>query len=348
MPLKLVKRHNSDFWYMRGTVRGVTVDESTRLVDKEAAEALRAKREWELTQGAVFGRRATATFIEAAVKYMKRGGETRFLERISNEIGRKRLSEINQDLIDTTARKLYPNRSNSTLNRQVYAPISAVLKLAAKLELCEYRVITRLEEPPARIRWLQYEEAERLISAASKHLKPLLVFFFYTGARVSEGLYLDWSQVDLSRSHVSFLKTKNKNPRGMPLHPRVVAELTNLPHRDGKVFRRPDGLPYEYHGDDEEKAGGQIKTAFRGACRRASINDFRPHDCRHTWATWHYAANRDLIGLKYLGGWKTDRMVLRYAHVNTAGFAASIGLLPWGNSGEVGNGEVKRSTKTGA
>ena len=92
------------------------------------------------------------------------------------------------------------------------------------------------------------------------------------------------------RAHVVLLDTKNDDHRGMPLHPRAVAALANLQHRTGPVFRRPDKKPYE----PMDGEGGQFKTAFRGACRRAGISDFHPHDCRHTWATWHYSANRDL------------------------------------------------------
>src|SRR5207302_1368002 len=124
-----------------------------------------------------------------------------------------------------------------------------------------------------------------------------------------EALYLDWRQVDLSRRQVQFLATKNGDARGVPLHPRVLAALASMPHRDGAVFRRPDGLSYVR----KVNGGGPIKTAFRGACRRAGITDFSPHDCRHTWATWHYAANRDLVGLMELGGWRSEKMVLRYA-----------------------------------
>jgi integrase len=138
--------------------------------------------------------------------------------------------------------------------------------------------------------------------------------------------------------------TKNGEGRGIPLHRRVVLDLANLKHRDGQVFRRPDGLPYVV----KEDGGGQIKTAFKGACRRAGITDFSPHDCRHTWATWHYMANRDLLALKTLGGWKTERMVFRYAHVNTAQHAHTIESLPWGNSGEQLPIETKPSTKIGA
>ena len=71
---------------------------------------------------------------------------------------------------------------------------------------------------------------------------------------------------------------------------------------------------------------------FKGACKRAGIIDFHPHDCRHTWATWHYAANRDLVALMDLGGWKSERMVLRYAHMNVAHREQSITALPWDQS----------------
>jgi integrase len=135
---------------------------------------------------------------------------------------------------------------------------------------------------------------------------------------------------------VEFLETKNGEPRGVPVHPRVIAALEKLPHREGRVFRRPDGLAYS----EKDDGGGQIKTAFRGACRRAGIPNFSPHDCRHTWATWHYQRNRDVIALMKLGGWKSERMVLRYAHVNVEHLANSIDALPWAKSGtiKIGNG----------
>ncbi len=99
-----------------------------------------------------------------------------------------------------------------------------------------------------------------------------------------------------------------------------------MPHREGAVFRRPDTKPYKRKKD----GGGQIKTAFRGACKRAGVKDFSPHDCRHTWATWHYVANRNLSALMEFGGWKSEAMVMRYAHVNSDHLRASIDALPDG------------------
>jgi integrase len=123
-----------------------------------------------------------------------------------------------------------------------------------------------------------------------------------------------------------------------------VAALADLLHREGEVFRKPNGQPYERPvRADDTSAGTRIKTAFRAACRRAGIKDFRPHDCRHTWATWHYAKNRDLGALMRLGGWSSERMVLRYAHVNVEELADSINRLPGGNLGELWIGKEKAS-----
>jgi integrase len=76
------------------------------------------------------------------------------------------------------------------------------------------------------------------------------------------------------------------------------------------------------------------KGVQRRACRRAGITDFHPHDCRHTWAKWHYQENRDLTALQALGGWLTLKMVMRYAHANKSEFRASIDRLP-GKAGEI-------------
>ena len=66
----------------------------------------------------------------------------------------------------------------------------------------------------------------------------------YTGARTGEALWLDWRDVELTRAHVQFPKTKNGDARGVGLHPRAIAALANLKGRTGEVFRRPDGKPY--------------------------------------------------------------------------------------------------------
>lgn len=347
MSLRLVRRPGRPNWYLKGTVRGVAVRESTgiALANKEAAETVRAQREWQVIQGSVFGQGAVATFLAAAVGYLEQDGEGTFLQPILDRIGDVRLADIDQALIDKTARELYPGRAPATLNRQAYTPIAAVLRFAAKRGMTHLRAIERPTLPKGRVRWLTFAEAERLLRACSPHLRRLVLFLFATGARVSEALYLDWREVDLKRAQVTFLDTKNGEHRSVPLHPRVAAELAALPRRRGRVFKTNRGKDY---AEKEERGGGQIKTGFRAACRRAKIKNFRPHDCRHTWATWHYAANRDLASLMTLGGWKSERMVLRYAHVNVAQLAPSIAnaLAVWGAGNNSNNRTRARSVKS--
>ena len=335
MRLQLKRRPKTPYWIIRGTVRGIRVEESTGTSDRRVAEEIRAKREAEILAQSVYGRRATATFAHAAVSYLENGGSKRFAGRVISHFGTTPLAQIDQDALDAGAKKLFPHASPATRNRQFFAVASAILHHAAKRGWCPPPIIQRPRASDSRIRWITIEEADRLIASCSDHLRPLVIFMLYTGARIGEALWLNWSTLDLSRAHVTFPKTKNGRARGVPLHARVVAALTNLKGRSGEVFRRPDGKPYSRpRSADDTSAGTRIKAAFAGACRRAGITDFHPHDCRHTWATWHYAQNRDLGGLMRLGGWKSERMVMRYAHVNVGELQHSIDKLPGGNLGD--------------
>lgn len=323
MPLKVIRRHGSPYWYLRGSFRGELVDESTKVADRGQAETIRAKREGEILHRQVGGAKATATFLEAAVSYMENGGERRFLERLVGHFGATTLGRIGQSEIEAAARKLYPGASPSTVNRQVFTPMSAVMSHAAKRKLGDKPAFERPTQPRGRVRWISYKEADSLIAACAPHLAPLVTFMLYTGCRVGEALALQWRDVNLERAHATFLETKNGDRRGIPLHPRATTALEALRGRDGHVFRTRTGAPYLPKAD----GGGQIKTGFNAACRRAGITDFRPHDCRHTWATWHYAKNRDIAALMRLGGWRSTAMVLRYAHVNVDDLAGGVARL---------------------
>ena len=116
MPLKLVKRHGSPCWYLRGSVRGVAVDESTKTPDREQAEALRAKREWEIVNRQIGGNRAVATFLEAAVSYLENGGEARYVKALIDHFKTTPLSQIGQAEVDSCARRLFPRLAPATIS----------------------------------------------------------------------------------------------------------------------------------------------------------------------------------------------------------------------------------------
>ena len=243
--LKLVKRPKSPNWIMRGTVRGQSIEETTGVADKKIAEEIRVKREGELMTESIWGKAKTVTFAHAALDYLEHGGgEGRFLGPLTEHFNTTLLRDINQHAIDLAAVKLYPKAGPATRNRQVYTPLSAILRHAARKGWCELPLLARPKQPKGVIRWIKPGEAERLIEACAPHLKPLVVFLLYTGARAGEAVWLDWANVNLDKAQVTFVKTKNGEPRSVPLHPRVVQVIALLKHREGEVFRTPSGEPY--------------------------------------------------------------------------------------------------------
>jgi hypothetical protein len=90
MPLRLVRRSKTPYWVVRGTVRGIRIEESAGTDNKKIAEEIRAKREAEILAEAVYGRRATATFAQAALSYLQQGGSRRYLNEIFRISGPQR------------------------------------------------------------------------------------------------------------------------------------------------------------------------------------------------------------------------------------------------------------------
>ena len=73
---------------------------------------------------------------------------------------------------------------------------------------------------------------------------------------------------------------------------------------------------------------GQANTrAWRNALKRAGIKNFRWHDVRHVWATWHVMASTTMAELQELGAWKSEAMVRRYAHFAPEQLRAAAGKL---------------------
>lgn len=322
--LTLKTRRGSPYWYLRGTVRGISVEESTKIVirERKLAEEYKITREKELLEESIHGKRVTALFSQAALSFLEHSGYSSYrLADIVLHFGDTKLSKIGAQEIHAGARAVFPGMQPASRRTHYYTPLSAILSHAASLGWCDK---VTFEWPSANegvVRWLTKEEAHRLIDQG-RHIKPLLMFMFYTGCRISEAMNLQRQDIDLERKHVQFIDTKNGTSRGVPLHPLVVQALSKTP-LTGDVFRRADGTEYP----KDTRPSDRIKTVFKRACKRAGIKNFRIHDTRHTWATWHYQKNRDLGALQKLGGWKTLEMVMRYAHTNVEELSSTIERL---------------------
>jgi integrase len=353
MSLRIVWRNG--IAYIRGTVRGQPCYETAGTSDPELAEAFRAKREAELYESAIFGARAVVGFQRAALSYLEAEPRSKSTKRdVARLVAHFRntvVGKINQDAADRAVTAIVgDDAAPGTKNRAVYTPLIAILNHAAWREWCDAPRIKKKKPPKGKTRWLTPDEARALILGASAHIRPLIVFLLGTGARMSEAIDLTWRDVDLAEARVVFRDTKNGSERVARMPPAAVAALASLGHRDGAVFRTERGEPY---ADKERNEGGQIKTAWRTACRRAGLIAFAPaeheiaadgpysavrivptatpHDLRHSWATWFYRLARDLLLLKDEGGWKTLSMVERYTHLATSEIDNGIVAI-WGGA----------------
>jgi len=75
---------------------------------------------------------------------------------------------------------------------------------------------------------------------------------------------------------------------------------------------------FTFKGKPVLKAGG---NAWKKALKRASIDNFRWHDLRHTWASWLTQNGVPLHVIQEMGAWQSTEMVRRYAHLAPEQFA---------------------------
>jgi integrase len=198
--------------------------------------------------------------------------------------------------------------SNATVNRTMEVMRAILRKAANEWEWIDRAPAVRmLPEPKRRVRWLTHEEAERLIGELPEHLAEMVRFSLATGLRKANVTGLEWSQVDLER-RVAWVhpdQAKARKAIGIPLNAEAIL-----------VLRRQAGKHRRLVFTHRRKPVRNVNTkAWKAALRRAGIVDFRWHDLRHTWASWHAQAGTPPNALQELGGWESVDMVRRYAHL---------------------------------
>jgi len=167
--------------------------------------------------------------------------------------------------------------------------------------------VRMLKEPRKRIRWLTHEEVATLLTHLPQHLQHTVRFSLATGLRQSNVTGLEWSQVDLER-RVAWIhadQSKSGRPIGVPLNSEAVILLREQVGKHRKFC-------FTYKGKRVLKCNTK---AWRGGLTKAGIENFRWHDLRHTWASWHVQNGTPMHVLQELGGWSDIRMVQRYAHL---------------------------------
>lgn len=209
--------------------------------------------------------------------------------------------------------------SNSSINREI-SVLSAAINYAVKRwgwNISNPVSGLYLKMPEGRMRWLTREEAQRLLTAGrvsdAPHLYDFLRLALNTGMRRGEMLGLEWRRVDFGEARLLLegIHTKNGKRRYVPLNRGALDALkSRLQFRD----QFSPGSPWVFV-QRNGKPVVQVNFAFRQACEKAGVEDFRIHDLRHTFASWLVSSGVPLSELRDLLGHSSIVQTERYAHL---------------------------------
>jgi integrase len=226
------------------------------------------------------------------------------------------LDEISKDKIENLRNvKVQTGASNATVNRMLALVRSIINRSANDWDWLEKAPFIRgLPESQKRVRWLTHEEADRLIRELPQHLVAIVRFALCTGLREQNILTIEWDQIDIVRkcAWVHADQVKNSRSLAIPLNEEALGVIRSQLGKHSKCV-------FTYKGRPITRANNH---AWRKALLRAGIENFRFHDLRHTWASWHVQSGTPLHVLQELGGWATLQMVQRYAHLSAEHLSA--------------------------
>jgi integrase len=308
-----------DTWWLDVQINGQRIRESLKTSDKREAQKAHDIRRGELWRVNVLKEKPNKTLGEAFDRWLlekshKRSIETDRLriEILRPKIGSMKLANVTRSIVERHTQGAAP----ATRNRY-RALLRAILRIAEReWEWIDKAPIIKAEqENNERKTFITREQADKLIAELPEHYRPAVRFALLTGLRKANVLNLRWGAVNLEAGTVVVAAEEAKGKRKIivPLNSNAKFLLQAMPHREGKVF----------------SLSSITEAAWKRACERAGITDFRFHDLRHTWASWHAMAGTPAQVLQELGGWQSYSMVERYvtfapSHLAAAAEAVSL------------------------
>jgi integrase len=316
--MSLYKRKDSRLWWVKISHNGVRLQQSTGTADRNKAREFHDKLKASLRDQVKLGVKPSHTWNEAVVRYLAESTRTSStatrqasLRWLHAHLDGVALERIDRTRIDELRQlKLAEGVTPTTVNRQLEVARAILRKAAGDWEwLSRAPTVRMLPEPKRRIRWLTREQAAQLLSELPEHLRAVARFSLETGLRKANVTGLEWSQVDLARRCAWIHPDQAKARRAIPVPlSQAATEIVRAQERKHDVY------VFTYRG----RRLSQVNTkAWHAALKRTGIADFRWHDLRHTWASWHVQAGTPLHALQELGGWECAEMVRRYAHLSS-------------------------------
>jgi integrase len=244
-------------------------------------------------------------------------------------LGNKKVADVRHADIERLHSRITAYGTRVRANRCV-ALLSKMFSLATRWEMRSSdnpcRGIERNAEEP-RNRYLAGDELRRLVEAlrvfpnqaAANAIKLLLL----TGSRRSEVLSASWNQFNLEEgiwvkpsSH-----TKQKREHRIPISGAVrllVGEMRAAADQRAAETDRP-ASPFLFPAPRGARQGPghmvELKGPWRQLCKAAGIDGLRPHDLRHSYASFLINSGASLALIGSLLGHSNPSTTSRYSHL---------------------------------
>ncbi len=316
--MSLYRRKDSPYWWVKLPPLGSeskALQRSTGTADRREAQEVHDRLAHARWEQARLGVKPRHDWQEAAERWIleskhkaTHGDDIAKLRWLHPYLGDKHLDEIDRTLIDRIKFDRDRIAKAGTTNRYL-ALIRSILRRACNEWEWTERVpkFKLFKEAEGRVRSLTPHEFGKLREQLPQHLADMATFAVATGLRQANVKGLEWQHVNLAQSHawVPGDRHKNGKPHSVPLNEMALAVLRR------QIGKHPERV-FTFNG---QPVSNVFTKAFKAALQRAGIEDFKWHDLRHTFATWHRQAGTPTHELQRLGGWKTGAMVERYAHL---------------------------------
>ncbi|PCJ16222.1 MAG: integrase [Candidatus Cloacimonadota bacterium] len=224
------------------------------------------------------------------------------------KIGHLEVKDITLPLLHDIRQQVIKEQkiSFTTINRY-FSTIGRSFAMGVEWEMVSenpFSKLGKLKEPKGRVRFLSDDERERLLKECIKvdYLYLVVILALTTGARKSEIMTLQWSQINFRENFITLEDTKNDERRALPLC----------------KYSKDLLLSWKAKKVDEVSVFNikQCRRSWPTALKAAEIEDFRFHDLRHSCASYLAMQGVPLLAIADILGHKTLDMVKRYAHLS--------------------------------
>jgi len=285
-------RKRGGIWHIEKTICGVRIFESCHSSDLAEAERFLAEVTRRVRSTILYGEREPHTVDEACERYVKENKDARGIERqiialshIVKCFGNMQLSAVRAEIFDDYIKSR--DVSPSTIKREIGA-FRAVLSDAATawrdtsghywLEKVPTLPIMKLD--PRKPRPITQAEQVRLFRGLPAYLANMATFAVHTGCRDQEvcGLRWEWEFTVSGSDRIVFVipgsVTKNGYDKMVPLNATAASSVNTQRGRSSEWVFTLDG----------NRISRMNNRAWKSARAKASLDDVRVHDLRHTFA----------------------------------------------------------------